>query len=451
MKFLLVTHQFFPDHSAGTEVLTRSVARELIARGQTVRIMTGYPGSASLADELRADEYEYEGMHVYRFHHAYTPMGDQRSMIEVGYDNRLAAEFFAKILDEFQPDIVHFFHLNRLGTGLIEESVRHGVPCFMTPTDFWSICTTAQLVYPDGSLCSGPSADSGNCVKHFAQSNSRNEVVRSIARNLPVPAADLLVRLTRRRQLPPYPLQVEVDALGERLHRNVRRLNHLQRIVAPNQFMQKKLVEHGVHAELVVCSAFGIELPAMNAPIRGSEKSRPVQIGFIGTLAPHKGSHVLLEAFRSLPEADAVLRIYGNANEFPDYAAQLSALAAGDARIELSGVFPNTKIAEVMAGLDVLVVPSLWYENTPLVIYSAQASRCVVVASNHPGISEVVRDNVTGLLFEPGDVQGLAGALKQVISDPDLLARLSANTVQPKSIGTYVDELAEIWRTSSSP
>lgn len=448
MKVLLVAHQFFPDYSAGTEVLTRSVAKELMAQGHTVSVMTGHPGSASLSEDARTDVYEYEGIQVYRFHHVYIPMGGQRSMIEVGYDNRLAAAFFARILAEMGPDVVHFFHLNRLGTGLIEESVRRGVPCFMTPTDFWTICATAQLVYPDGSLCSGPSANSGNCVKHFAQNTSRNKVVQLMAKALPVPAADLLVRLTRGGKLPPYPMHMEVEALGERLPRNVNRLNLLTRIVAPNGFMQKTLLDHGVHADRVVRSAFGIELPAMPGPTRGLGVSRPLQIGFVGTLAPYKGSHVLLEAFKSLTGAHAALSIYGKPGEFPEYVAQLQALAQGNDRIKFRGVFPNAEIAEVMAGLDVLVVPSLWYENTPLVIYSAQASHCVVVASDHPGISEVVRDDVTGLLFEAGNVRALARALQRLIDEPDLLTRLSTNTVVPKSIRTYVDELLEIWQPS---
>ena len=136
MKVLLAVHQFFPDFSAGTEVLTLSVARELRARGHTVRILTGFPGAAGLADDQRFDEYRFDGFHVHRFHHAYASMGGQRSLIEIGYDNHLAAAYFGRVLSDFVPDLVHFFHLNRLGTGLITVARRAGVPAFLTPTDF---------------------------------------------------------------------------------------------------------------------------------------------------------------------------------------------------------------------------------------------------------------------------------------------------------------------------
>ena len=145
MKILLTVHQYFPHFAAGTEVLTRSVARELIRLGHEVRIFSGHPAATPLPDQQRLDDYSYEGVHVHRFSHDYTPMAGQRSHIALDYDNRLASHFFARILKEFSPDVVHFFHLSRLGTGLIEAAVQAHVPAFFTPTDFWSICPTASV------------------------------------------------------------------------------------------------------------------------------------------------------------------------------------------------------------------------------------------------------------------------------------------------------------------
>ena len=138
MKILLTAHQFFPQFSAGTEVLTLSVARELIKRGHIVHIFTGFPSTEKLADEERFDEYDYEDSHVYRFHHSYTPMAGQSSLIELSYNNLLANTYFQQILSTFKPDLVHFFHLNRLGTKLIESASHAGIPSFFTPTDFWN-------------------------------------------------------------------------------------------------------------------------------------------------------------------------------------------------------------------------------------------------------------------------------------------------------------------------
>lgn len=444
MRILLTTHQFFPEYTAGTEVLTYSVARELMSRGHTVHVFTGYPGSADLHDDDRFDEYDFDGIHVYRFHHAYTPMAGQESMIEIGYDNRLACKFFKQILEKFIPDIVHFFHLNRLGTGLIEHAVSAGVLCYMTPTDFWVLCPTGQLVLGDGMLCTGPSCYAGNCVKHLALSK-QNGLIGKVVRCLPTASIDLLIRFTQAGVLPDYPHQLEVQAMGSRLEKNITRLNLLNKVVSPNGFMTKKLVQYGVMPNLIVQSAYGIDVSTSATKHKQRISCEPLRLGFIGTLAPHKGCHILIEAFKLIPHGQATLKIYGNMLDFPDYVDNLMHMAGDHDAIEFCGTFPNSKIGDVLAEIDALVVPSLWYENTPLVVYSAQAALCPVVASDFPGISEVIHDQVNGLLFNASNAEALAAQLLRLINAPDLLADLSMSSRQPKTIAMYVDELQGIW------
>lgn len=444
MKILLTVHQFFPDYTSGTEVLACSVAHELIARGHEVLVFTGYPADKELKDEERFDEYEYEGIHVHRFLHAYAPMAGQTSMIELGYDNRLGARYFERLIEQFKPDLVHFFHLNRLGTGLIESAVRAGIPAFMTPTDFWMICPTANLLLSDGRSCLGPSNFSGNCVKHFAELTQKG-AAGTLAKFLPTSFADLFASLAQTDILPSSRHLSEVKAIGSRLAVNIARLNQLNKIIAPNHFMREMLVRYGAAQDQIVQSAFGINLKHGEMSKPRQQTRQPFRIGFIGTLVSHKGCHVLIEAFRKLPVGRAILKIYGNENDFPAYSAELRQLAANQSGIEFCGVFHNSKIAEVMADLDVLAVPSLWYENTPLVLYSAQAAYCPVIASDFPGISEVIRDGFNGLLYKAGDVAALAGKLARLIDEPDLAVRLSANCQQPKPISVYVDELLDIW------
>lgn len=445
MKVLLTTHQFFPEYASGTEILTLSVARELMARGHAVRVLTGYPEERNLADEQRFDEYDFEGIRVHRFRHAYVPMGGQTSKIAIGFDNHLAAGFFSRVLADFQPDVAHFFHLNRLGTGLIPRAVAAGVPAFLTPTDFWAICPTAQLRYSDGRPCSGPTLHGGNCALHFA-GNTLKGIGGNLAARLPPSVGDALVRLTRAGLIPRYPHAEEVVAIGTRLGLNVTRLNQLRRIVVPNRMMEQLMLRYGVEPGRIVRSAFGTEAgPATSAPPRPAPRN-PLRIGFIGTLAPHKGCHVLIEAFKLLPSGLGTLKIYGRESDFPDYARQLRQRADDDRAIEFCGLFPNAQIAQVMGDLDMLVVPSVWNENTPLVIYSAQAAQCPVVASNVPGISEVVTDGVDGLLFEAGSATALADRLLQVARNPDLLTRLSAGARAPKTVSAYVDELLSVWQ-----
>lgn len=406
--------------------------------------MTGHPGGPDLPDDARTDEYWLEGICIHRFHHAYAPMGGQTSKIEIGFNNQLAADYFARVVDSFRPDVVHFFHFNRLGTGLIERAAEAGVPAYFTPTDFWTICPTGQLLYGDGSPCPGPSTDSGNCVVHFA-GNTFGGQLGKLVWHLPIATGDLLVRLAHTRLCSGLAYAQEVTAISCRLGLNVKRLNLLSGIVAPNEMIKDLMLRYGVRPELLIVAAYGVDVVGRRVDAVRTLPASPLRVGFIGTLAHHKGCHVLLEAFKTLPKGCATLKIFGGEADFPDYAAKLRRVAGGADEIAFCGTFPTDDISRILSQLDVLVVPSVWNENTPLVVYSAQAFRCPIVASNVPGIAAVVRDNVDGILFEPGSVQALAAALSRLVGEPSILVDLSLACRVPKSVSRYVDELTSIW------
>jgi glycosyltransferase involved in cell wall biosynthesis len=330
---------------------------------------------------------------------------------------------------------------------LIERAVLAGIPRFMTPTDFWTVCPTSQLLLGDGSLCSGPSVQAGNCLKHFAQS-TQGGLVSKIANGLPTVCADLLVRLTKDGALPAYPKKAEVLAIANRLSVNVSRLNQLNGLIVPNVFMREFLVRYGVVPDLITEAAFGVNVTSTDdLSKRRLNHSGHLRIGFIGTLASYKGSHILVEAFKVLPVASAILKIYGSLEDFPDYASALISTAGDNQSIEFCGTFPNSSIGEVLADIDVLVVPSLWYENTPLVLFSAQAAGCPVVASNLPGLAAVIEHDENGLLFESGSSVNLAQQLSRLIYEGGLLQRLSSNARPPKSTVNYVDDLLTVWES----
>ena len=444
LNILLTVHQFLPEYISGTEILTFSVAKELIRRGHRVSVLTGFPGKQQLSDNKPFDEYKIDGIDVFRFHNAHVQIGDRTVATEVEYNNRLAARYFALLLQRIKPDIVHFFHLSRLGAGLIDVASAAAIPTYYTPTDFWSVCPTGQLLLDDGRMCRGPSRYGGNCVRHVTSLTRRKRVAR-ILRFVPNALADVIVKLTISGMFPKYRFWYDVAAIGQRKSFNVTRLNALRGIISPTRIMTEVLVRNGVDGRLITQSAYGIDLVGYRSQIRKVPETGVVTFGYIGTLAPYKGCHVLIDAFNRIGQGRAKLCIYGNPTEFPDYFDDLQRRATGIHTIEFRGTFPNDRIATVLAGLDVLIVPSLWYENTPLVIYSALAAKCPVVASDSPGMSEVVRDGWNGLTFPAGDIQSLYAQLTRLVNDSTLIESLSANCSLPKSTREYVDELLSLY------
>lgn len=447
MKILLQAHLFLPDYFSGTEILTLHTAQELKSRGHEVQVLTGFPAAADIPDNQRFDCYEFEGIPVTRFKHAHSPMGRQNNVAEQEYDNQLAAEHFAALVDKFQPDVVHFFHLMRISASVIDVCVRCGIPTVLTPTDFWFVCPTSQLRLPDGSMCAGPDAVSSNCVRHLAALKMPGRAA-TLLDLLPGP---LVYRLVQMASLPPFkhfgPARL-VSALSRRKEFLRDRLGRINKVLVPTRVMQRTLLQHGlVPAQAHFCS-YGIRLPEGFA--RVPRTYGPLILGVIG-IGEHKGAHVLIQAARKLVDVDLVVRIYGRPTDFPDYADWLKTLANGDHRIEFCGSFPNDQIGSVLSQLDVLVVPSLWFENAPLVIYSAQASGLPVVGSDVAGVAELVTHEDNGCLFPPGDFNRLAEIISRLAEDRGQLARFSERARMPKTIASYTDELLVVYGELGAP
>ncbi len=450
MRILLTVHQFLPEHASGTEILTLHTAQELQRRGHDVRIFTGYPAKVPLSDDQRFDSYEHEGLRVHRFLHQHVTMGKQKNFVEMEYKNDLFGDHLRKFLQRFPQDVVHFFHLAHLTATAIDACANAGVPTAFTATDFWSVCPTSQLRLPDGSLCEGPTAFAANCVKHLVEISQPSKIVSRL-RILPTPILAAGIVAVQNDLLPERWFSPMVKAISARPQFIRQRLNKIDRILVPTRLMHSLLQKNGIHSTRLAYVPYGIDFRHMSRDTHKGQ-SEKLRVGFIGTLFEHKGAHVLLKAVKSLPaNVPLELTIYGNLKEFPAYVQELRTLAAGDSRITFAGTFPNDQIGNVFAGLDVLVVPSIWYENTPLVIYSAMAAGCPVVATNLGGMSEAVRDQVNGLLFEKGDVPQLARQLMRLALDRPLVKKLSEHTQIPKSIPQYVDELEAIYNSFRRP
>jgi glycosyltransferase involved in cell wall biosynthesis len=445
MKILYTTHQFLPDYSAGTEILTYSTAKEISRRGHEVCIFTGYPVKGAVDASHAFDRYEYDGISVDRYFHSNTSSIRPRNPMEAEYNNLFYADFFRRRIQELKPDLVHFYHLQRLSASAIDVCREMGIPTLFTATDFWLVCPTNQLLLPDHSRCLGPDKGMVNCVRHLAVI-SQGQRIRSILDRLPNWLMAVFIRWVKCAAFWPEKRYVPlVRALAARPAYMEKRMNQIGMVLVATRFMGEMLRRYGLEAKRVRHVPFGIDHTHITCvSAKGTEKH--LRIGFIGTLYHHKGAHVLLEAVRSLPTAMPLkVKIYGELEQFPKYARTLRSVAGNDHRIEFCGTFSNPGIGDIFYGLDVLVIPSLWYENSPLVLSFAQAARVPVVATDTEGMNEVIADGENGFLFEKGDVKGLADIIRMLCNDRSMVKRLSDHARQPKSISSYVDELERIY------
>jgi glycosyltransferase involved in cell wall biosynthesis len=140
----------------------------------------------------------------------------------------------------------------------------------------------------------------------------------------------------------------------------------------------------------------------------------------------------LIEAAQRLT-GDFHVQICGDLNVSPAYSGRLQRAAAG-LPVEFTGAFDRDDLPRIYGGLDVLVVPSLWPENSPLVIHEAFMHGVAVVGANQGGIPELVTDGVNGLIYEPQSPGALAAALQRFLDDPDLASAYAASAPVIKTI-----------------
>ena len=123
----------------------------------------------------------------------------------------------------------------------------------------------------------------------------------------------------------------------------------------------------------------------------------------------------------------------------PEYGQRLRNIAGDDARITFEGTFPYHDIGKVLENIDVLVVPSIWYDF-PLIIPSALATKTPVIATDMPGMNELIRHEADGLLFARYDVQDLTDQIKRLLAEPELLPTLRAGIQPVKTVEAMIEE-----------
>lgn len=417
MRILHVVHQYVPDHVAGTELYTQSVAQHQAAAGHEVAVFA----PLNRAGEFLLDPAVEDGVRIYRV--AAGERGATAVFRSTFRQPALAAAFTA-VLERERPDIVHLQHLMGIPAVAVEELRRRAIPYVISLHDYWYGCGNGQLYTNDtGEVCGGPDARFHNCGRC------------AVARAGLVSAAGLL-----------GPLAAPIMRRRNDLLRPV--FNGAARIMAPNEFVKRIHGEMGLPTRHIVVNPFGLYVsPEVVAGIAAQRTPQPeggLRIGYVGSLSHQKGVHVLIEAVNDLPEANVTLDIYGDPAVFPDYSAGLQAMARHPG-IRFHGAVSRDQIWEALAGMDVLVIPSLWYEGSPFTIREAFAAGLPIVASALGAPGSMITHGVDGLLFPVGDANGLREALRELLGHPARVAALRAGIAPVRSVADHMAQVEQVY------
>jgi glycosyltransferase involved in cell wall biosynthesis len=434
MRILLAVHQFLPEFRAGTETLTLRTGQELQRRGHLVWVLTGGEHDVT-SPALHC--YEQDGLAVIRMN-VQGPPSPLRGGFAQTYRRTDLCPLLDQVIDMVRPDLVHLFHLRRLTLSLADRLAERRLPVVASLTDYWFGCLTGQLQFPESIPCSGPDPGSVNCLRHAATK------LYPPAVKLPHRFWSLLAwglgRWSRGG------LAISVQQLQDRPGKMRQSLHHFGRVLVPSRLMLNTFASLGFSIENFRVCAYGIDCSGLeDLPPREhwiGPHHRPLRVSFIGTLNKAKGAHVLVDAVKRLhPCSPLEVRIYGSLEEHPLYGRQLIGQVSRLSMVSLEGVFPPDRVYSVLAATDLLVIPSLWRENSPLILLQALASGVPVLASDVEGMADHIQPGINGHLFTPGRSDLLAQLLHRFLEDPTKLQKICDQGGTPRTVSDYVDQL----------
>jgi glycosyltransferase involved in cell wall biosynthesis/MoaA/NifB/PqqE/SkfB family radical SAM enzyme len=401
VKILHVIHGYPPRYNAGSEVYTQSLCHAQAERHE-VHVFTReedpFAPECALRRERDRDDPTVT-MHVVN-----VPHGRDRYRHH-GVDRR-----FGEVLDGVAPDVVHVGHLNHLSTSLLDATAAREIPVVFTLHDFWLMC-------PRGQFMQMHPADPADLWPACDGQQDRKCAERCYARSFSG-AAD----------------EWEEDAAHwtgwvSRRMRHVREMmERVDLFIAPSRSLLQRFRDGlGMDEERLAYLDYGFDLRRLAG--RRRTPGEPFTFGYIGTHIPAKGVHHLIQAFGQV-HGDARLRVWGRprGQETEALRGMAERLPGGaGARVQWMGEYRNQDIVrEVFDRVDAIVVPSVWAENSPLVIHEAQQARVPVIAADAGGMAELVHHGLNGLLFAQRDPGALAGQMQRLADDPALAVRLGA-------------------------
>ena len=307
---------------------------------------------------------------------------------------------FKNFLQELQPDVVHFHHSINIGLEVLSV-VRQTLPnakIVYTLHEFLLICNR------DGQML-------------FRHNNDLCEYASPARCNRCFP------------ELSPQKFRMREEFIKAHL-------KLVDVFVSPSHFLANRFVDWGITQEKLVVIENGRQIVPSAPPRDNGESGKRNVFGFFGQINPYKGVIFALDAVAYLVKnkfTDFRLELFGSVDtqtkEFQHNFFQLVNRYKNN--VTYHGGYRNDEMPDLIKQVDWAIVPSTWWENSPLVIQEVFMHRRPIICSNIGGMAEKVEDNVTGLHFKVKNAVSLAETIKKASLQPDIWDRLKRN-IQPR-------------------
>jgi glycosyltransferase involved in cell wall biosynthesis len=445
VKVVYVSLSYLPTVAGGVQVLTHSIAKEMQSRGHEAQVVCAESVEEGEDDRVRSEQTVYDGLPVERLRFNRHRMPQYfRSF----YDVPQVADHIVELFSKQKPDVFHVTHFSRLSGSVFYGIRKLGVPVMLTLADYTFLCPLGTLLRYNGTICAGAHVAGGvKCFGCFVDETRtyKNSFVRHVVS--PDQVSALLNFVGRvpafRRWVPPF-YRESPQIFQDRIEYFRRLQSLIDLFTTNNHWSLKFYAEQGFPVDRMRCVVQSLDVSWARDFVR-TPYTGPLRIGFTGSVADHKGVDVLVRAYRRMKRRkDARLLIFGDLAS-PLFFEELKSLCDGIEGVEFRGKYLPNDLSRIYNEMDVMVVPSMFYETGPLVILEAQATQTPVVASDLGPIRELVRHGEDGYLFERGNDGALAALLDRLCEQREDIERLRSHIRPVKTIAAMVDELEALY------
>lgn len=397
MKILKVIHGYPNRYNAGSEVYSQTLCQALIGQNHQVVVFTRQENAYLQEYTVTWDrDPSCPEINLCLINKAHSRDGYQHGDVDAAFE---------KLLYQYQPDLVHIGHLNHLSTSIVTVAKKMGVPIVFTLHDFWLMCPRGQFLQDSFSkqpdlypVCHAQ--ENRKCAvqcywRYFGNQQSEEDIT-------------FWTDWVRRRMEHIKEITSKIDLF-----------------IAPSKYLMGRFTaEFGLPSSKIVYLDYGFDRERLQHRNRKREES--FVFGYIGTHKQAKGIHHLIEAFSKIPHS--LLKIWGSPLE--PFTGSLKAYIqtldpAIQKRIFWMGGYKNEQIIkEVFNQIDAIVVPSIWGENSPLVIHEALEAKVPVITADFGGMKEFIQHEVNGLLFKHRDPLSLSLQMERFIHSPEFAQNL---------------------------
>lgn len=394
MKICIITNTFSSDLIGGSNIYTNTIVRELHNRNHEVFVIA--------ASSDRKDSIKIDGtIKIYYFH----PLNiatcseiGEKSIAKQGlwtaldiYNHYSYAKII-KILKKENPDVVHLQTPLDITLSAFDAVKKMRLPLVFTAHDYLLLCRKVVLLHCTGEICTNEN------INEFCK------LYRILAKKITDNKADV--------------------------------------VIFPSRFISHMFTENGFFKKSKkTILPYPVQLNNINSHKNNTHIGKHgLNILYVGSLTRHKGIQILIEAVKLIKKDSIRLTIIGSGI----YKNKLENLVGANKKITFYGKVRHEDIEDCYNKSDVLVVPSIWNEVFGIVVLEAFRAGIPVIASRIGGITEIVKNNYNGFLFESGNTLQLKQILERIVENPKTLTELGNNAknyVKQYEISEHIKEL----------